>query len=387
VQIKSLPPLIADPPIKAAVYLHAFLHTFHVLNLLIILEVELPDHERKLLIPPCESWWKNLRPALYLLLSYRGIQTKWQAKSTPMFPPYFSGPDTINSSRFCVRQCVIALWQLLVLALLVSASQQLVPPKTTCRHILPALVDYSGLNVGLWVILWIVLARITIDSTYRLASVVFVATGICAPETWPPAFNSVFDAWTLRRFWGRYWHQWLRWPFTATATVFIRDICCLSKPGFMERYLRVLSVFMLSSVLHLIFDICIGVPLQESGALRFYCGFTLGFMIEDGVQSLWARVFGESRGLSREKDERIEAEVEEAMAATPLWHRVVGYIWVCTWFSFTTGPYMQPLFSRLCQHGVADDFVRFVQLVNHWISMGDVGIGALCIWLEFGPLM
>ncbi|KAE8396410.1 membrane bound O-acyl transferase family-domain-containing protein [Aspergillus alliaceus] len=373
-QTKSLAPLIADPPIKAVVYMHAFLHAFHILNLLLILK-------------PCESRGKNLLSALYLLLSYRGIQTKWQAKNTPMFPLYFSGRATICSLRFCLRQCVISLWQLVVFGHLVLASQQLVPAKTTCGYILAALVDRSGLNIGLWVVMWVTLARIVIDSTYRLASVVFVATGICAPETWPPFFNSVFDAWTLRRFWGRYWHQLLRWPFTAAATIFVENICRLSKPGLLERYLRVFCVFTLSGVLHSIFDICIGVPLQESGAFRFFCGFTLGFMIEDGVQSLWAHMLGKSKGLALESEERIEAEVEGGKTATPLWQKVVGYIWVCTWLSMTTGPYIQPLFSRLCQHGVADDFVRFIELVNHSVSMKDVSIAALCIWLTFGPFM
>lgn len=46
-----------------------------------------------------------------------------------------------------------------------------------------------------------------LELSYALAAAVTVGMRICEPKEWPPAFGKWEDAFTLRRFWGRIWHQ------------------------------------------------------------------------------------------------------------------------------------------------------------------------------------
>ncbi|KAK7709274.1 hypothetical protein SLS63_013242 [Diaporthe eres] len=43
-----------------------------------------------------------------------------------------------------------------------------------------------------------------------LFSIVFVSLGFGSPEDWPHQFNPISEAFTVRFFWGKYWHQNIR---------------------------------------------------------------------------------------------------------------------------------------------------------------------------------
>ena len=49
-----------------------------------------------------------------------------------------------------------------------------------------------------------------IQMNYTLASMISVLLGVCEPKDWPPLFGSIALATTLRNFWGKYWHQFIR---------------------------------------------------------------------------------------------------------------------------------------------------------------------------------
>ena len=71
-----------------------------------------------------------------------------------------------------------------------------------------------------------------------------------------------------------------------------------------------------------------GVPVGESNAVIFFSSFAFGIMIEDGVQEAWRRLSGES------------AEVQKLDRKTPLWQKVVGFIWVIFWLMMTSPWYL-----------------------------------------------
>lgn len=45
---------------------------------------------------------------------------------------------------------------------------------------------------------------------YTMLSLVIVGLGINTPKDWPPFFGNVFEAYTVRKCWGKVWHQLLR---------------------------------------------------------------------------------------------------------------------------------------------------------------------------------
>ncbi|PKX88351.1 wax synthase family protein [Aspergillus novofumigatus IBT 16806] len=371
-------------PLGAYLGADAFLHTLHAVNLLILLELDGADLEREGLLHPHASLSKRIWSGVYLQFNYRGIRTKWQVKNTPDFLPCLKHAKRLSPNQFCMRQSIIAAWQLFSIALTVRFVQSIVPNSTTCGEVLPWIREFLRAWQIYMPLVWILLARPTLDIAFRLISVASVAIGLTTPVDWPPLFNSTLDAWTLRRFWGLYWHQWLRWPFTAIATFLVRKILRISKPGPVYRYFHVLCVFSLSGILHLINDVLLGVRWRESGALLFYCSFTMGFMIEDGIQELWRHITGKhAKTLSNRSDNEGQSK-DTAQTITPLWKRLVGFLWVWVWMSMMTPVYIQPFLQAVCRHGTASDFLRMIRYLNPEIGVVCLAAGTLFLWRHIG---
>ena len=56
-----------------------------------------------------------------------------------------------------------------------------------------------------------------IQLQYVLFAIIWVGIGWSKPEDWPPYFHYISEVTTVRRFWGKYWHQTLRRPLSAFA--------------------------------------------------------------------------------------------------------------------------------------------------------------------------
>ncbi|KAI6047546.1 hypothetical protein EDC04DRAFT_633642 [Pisolithus marmoratus] len=52
---------------------------------------------------------------------------------------------------------------------------------------------------------------------YFLVAVIAVGTTLHEPRSWPAPFGKWKDAYTIRRFWGRTWHQFTRHTFTPSV--------------------------------------------------------------------------------------------------------------------------------------------------------------------------
>lgn len=126
----------------------------------------------------------------------------------------------------------------------------------------------------------------------------------------------------------KFWHQFLRQPFTAVSSFVARDVLHLSRPSILERYTNVFFVFLLSGVLHLITNLVDGVPVEHSGAMPFFLSMVLGIMIEDGFQAFWTRVHPAADGTED---------------TTPWWKRVIGLAWVFLWLGVTSTWYLHPM--------------------------------------------
>lgn len=86
-------------------------------------------------------------------------------------------------------------------------------------------------------------------------------------------------------------------------------------------------VFFLSGIMHIASDLGKNVPLRQSGALRFFCTNALGVIFEDGAQEIFRRLNGG-------KD------------SGRLWSRVLGYVWVVVFLSWSTACWQYP-YSRI----------------------------------------
>jgi hypothetical protein len=55
---------------------------------------------------------------------------------------------------------------------------------------------------------WIWIAYLMLEICHSIFAIIFVVIlRLDTPESWPPLFGSPLEAWTIRRFWGKFWHK------------------------------------------------------------------------------------------------------------------------------------------------------------------------------------
>ncbi|GLA02935.1 hypothetical protein AnigIFM60653_002506 [Aspergillus niger] len=162
----------------------------------------------------------GLRGALSLHINSRKINTPMEAKNTPPLPRYYTqgngskGLKSISRGRFLIRETAIAAWQYLILDITTSQAvrtalstneqqqqqqqQHNISSKTPESSQIQQWVDHTIVIIAAWFII----GRIVIGFTYRVVAIVSVGLRLSAPEGFPPLFNKMADAYTLRNFWG-----------------------------------------------------------------------------------------------------------------------------------------------------------------------------------------
>ncbi|KAL4896949.1 membrane bound O-acyl transferase family-domain-containing protein [Aspergillus ambiguus] len=323
-----------------------------------------------------QSLFSRLRSTLELMANQRKLNTPREAKNTPSPPKYYSKrrPKTITRGRFLIRETAIAVWQYLALDIFtLQAAKSALKKKEEEERVL----NFSGApensRVELWIeqvitalVAWFVVTRILISFYYRSLSILCVALGLESPEMFPPLFNKMADAYTLRNFWGKFWHQNLRVNFTAVSNFITRKILGLPKPSVLERYTNVLLVFFLSGVLHITTDVVSNIPIRESGAMTFFLSFTVGYMIEDGVQAAWKQVHGSQK--AREEPE--------------LWKKAIGFVWVVAFLAVTSTGYFRPALKRP-ESQVAMVPWSVAEIIGLDVVVGMVAFGGIFLKLVF----
>lgn len=88
------------------------------------------------------------------------------------------------------------------------------------------------------------------------------------------------------------------------------------------RYLKLVLTFMLSGMLHTLAELGGGLPVQESGTMRFFVMQALGIIVEDFLKSCLSH--GEWSG----RDE--------------MTMRLLGHVWVVVFLVWTTPAWLYP---------------------------------------------
>ncbi|KAK1042997.1 hypothetical protein LTR74_018470, partial [Friedmanniomyces endolithicus] len=102
-----------------------------------------------------------------------------------------------------------------------------------------------------------------------------------------PLYGSIEQAYTLRRFWGTFWHQNLRSGLEGTSNFIVHRMLRLPRRGLLQRYAKVFWSFALSGMFHVANDLALGIPFRETGAIPFFLLQGCGFVLEDSVQAVW----------------------------------------------------------------------------------------------------
>ncbi|KAJ5592818.1 hypothetical protein N7537_009722 [Penicillium hordei] len=288
-----------------------------------------------------QNFGSRLITAVRLLAQTRAVNTQWQVKNVPSHPKYYlrRGMQVPSRGRFLLRQLAIVVWQCLVLDIVQTVSLQQAkerglhePASLEIEWVVP--LEQWAERIATHLSIWFVVNRLISDLAYRVLSILFVGIGLDSPADWPPAFGSMLDAFTLRNFWGKFWHQFMRQPFTSISNFIARDVLNLTRPSTLERYTNLFIVFLISAIFHVVVDILQSIPTERSGSMPFYLAIAFGIMLEDGVQHIWKRV---------QTPDSMQEEAKQPTDIVPLWKRAAGMVWVMLWLGVTSTWYFTPM--------------------------------------------
>ena len=192
-------------PLKATLEPGIFIHFLNSIRILFLVGKGPVVHCRT----SSTNQLRQLATAFMLMGSPRGINTPWQIRIVPSFPSCYNHPTRIfTRKRFLARQVLITAWLLLMTHAMMqrycsysTRERQHIYGEgaewrfrgATPRQLAARLEGAVG---------YLAYAQGKIDSMYRVLSIVHVGFGLSNPEEWPPLFGSIWDAYSIGRFWG-----------------------------------------------------------------------------------------------------------------------------------------------------------------------------------------
>ncbi|KAI2638974.1 membrane bound O-acyl transferase family-domain-containing protein [Hypomontagnella submonticulosa] len=168
---------------------------------------------------------------------------------------------------------------------------------------------------------WMWANFLILESYHAVLSIVFVVVlRLDDPEDWPPLFGSPAEAWTVRRFWGKFWHRLPTPTFAVWAQLVSRRLLG-QKPGSgVDKAVVAFGIFFLSGLAHAIAAWRVG----EGDAHRDVLFFCANFVVV-GVEIL-------ATSLAKNSVRKTKYEVFLRNRRMQAAGKILGYIWVFAWF-------------------------------------------------------
>lgn len=169
-----------------------------------------------------------------------------------------------------------------------------------------------GAVLGFWLNTFCVIHLV--NSVFSLG---YLISGLYPVRMLPPVWGRLSDAYTIRRFWGDFWHQTLRRHLTSISDFLVHGLLHMPRGTLIARYCKLIISFFISGALHYPADRALGISVQESNAITYFLVTALAIMCEDGVQHI-------SKGLGGNK------------------RKYFGYIWVVAYMYWMTPSWGYP---------------------------------------------
>ncbi|KAI0107213.1 membrane bound O-acyl transferase family-domain-containing protein [Nemania sp. FL0031] len=267
--------------------------------------------------------WRKMTWGLSTMINLRGIRWNYEV---PNLPRRVTAGHRESRTRFLLLQLVDLGWMLLMADLISRLGLKLffVSPATESMYLNSKCLSLRSTGT-----LWSIANTLVfgagpyffINAQYVFCSILAVALGLGDAEDWPPLFGKLSEAWTVRRFWNRFWHQMIRRPLTSLSKTASRGLRT-TKGTTADTYLRLWIAFLISGTMHagsmLILPSPANLTLAERtvGILGFFAWQAAAITIEDLVQWIWK-------------------SVHEDDTSPTAWTTALGYAWVVAsfWFS------------------------------------------------------
>jgi hypothetical protein len=142
-------------------------------------------------------------------------------------------------------------------------------------------------------------------------------------------FGKLMDCWSVRRYWGVYWHDYIYAAFPAHVKLVTRNILGMSR-GQGRRVLENALVFAVSGLLH---SAVRWVQTDGNGecwtVALWYSAQIVPIVLEGVVQDVWVES-GVRKGLQRRIGVAVVGRLEKAM----------GYLWVFCWMFWSVSKWL-----------------------------------------------
>ncbi|KAF2001055.1 hypothetical protein P154DRAFT_402868, partial [Amniculicola lignicola CBS 123094] len=175
---------------------------------------------------------------------------------------------------------------------------------------------------------WSIISMLHFELYHSVFALLFVGLGLDAHHTWSLAlFGSIKDAWSVRRYWGKYWHKYVYYSFSAHVRAVTRGWMCLQKGCIATRLLENTLVFTVSGLMHSMVSYVEFEGRRDVWSIAFW--FTaqmLPIVLETLAQKLWTAVLG-------------RASISRASRQVRIFERIIGYLWVLSWFMWSIPVY------------------------------------------------
>ncbi|KIJ41217.1 hypothetical protein M422DRAFT_68273 [Sphaerobolus stellatus SS14] len=177
------------------------------------------------------------------------------------------------------------------------------------------------------------IACLGLQITYSICSILLVLFDLSNPNEWPPLFGPLKESYTIRRLWGRTWHQFFRVDGTKALlnhAQYFTDGFLKLKNRKLKNLVQLFTVFFLSGLIHEAGDYAVHRRWNGS-SMCYFLVQAAGIALED--------LLGIPRAIGGK-----EASSQK---------RWVGYIWTYGW-SFLTAPlFVDPALFFVVREGTS----------------------------------
>ncbi|KAE9398121.1 hypothetical protein BT96DRAFT_920997 [Gymnopus androsaceus JB14] len=258
------------------------------------------------------SWAGRVYWALCATVSLRGIGWNYQM-------PHI--PSAHHTPRGRTRFSLYALRQVLFCVFLVDLAQTILQDPQSPQDLDSELYSLRSLSYPqrvFYTATWFITAYASINACYFTCALVFVGLlGYSEEQDWPPFFGDLTDAYSVRNFWGRTWHQFVR-RFCVSPGRKLNQIFGIEPKSVQAALIQLYLAFFISGIVHSLGDLMLG--REYVGASLVFFGIQpLAITLEESVKFLLQRY--------------VPDPIRVKTGST------VGYFWVVFWFT-VTGPFL-----------------------------------------------
>ena len=132
-------------------------------------------------------------------------------------------------------------------------------------------------------------------ATHDLLAFAFVAVGIDEPEDWPSLYGSILEAYSIRRFWGKFWQCLVQRSYCTYGSLLSQKILRLPPSSFADRTCVNFVVFLISGIVHACITAQLGFTCGYWEDIAFFMMCHAALLVEVGVQRFATLAFGRNR--------------------------------------------------------------------------------------------